>query len=62
MDKVLYRLMVGLACLILIGFLILTPVFTSMYMKMVKREERMEQTEKRIDKKIQKLERLLKGE
>jgi hypothetical protein len=60
--------MLGLACLILIGFLILTPVFSSMYMKMVQkenrmeqREKRMEETEKRIDKKIKQLEQL-KGE
>ena len=68
MDKVLYRLMLTLACIILIGFLILMPVFSSMYIKMVQREDRMVQredrmieTETRIDKKLKQLEQL-KGE
>ena len=61
MDKVLYRLMLGLACLILAGFLILTPVFSGMYTDMVRREKRMIEAETRIDKKIKQLEKL-KGE
>lgn len=61
MDKVLYRLMLTLACIILIGFLILMPVFSSMYIKMVQREDRMIETETRIDKKLKQLEQL-KGE
>lgn len=61
MDKVLYRLILTLACIILIGFLILMPVFSSMYIKMVQREDRMIETETRIDKKLKQLEQL-KGE
>lgn len=53
--------MLTLACIILIGFLILMPVFSSMYIKMVQREDRMIETETRIDKKLKQLEQL-KGE
>jgi hypothetical protein len=61
MDKVLYRLMLGLACLILVGFLILVPVFSGMYTDMVRREKRIIEAETRIDKKIKQLEQS-KGE
>lgn len=61
MDKVIYRLTLWLVCVALAIFLILGPVLADMYIKMVKREKRMEKIEIRIDKKIEKLERL-KGE
>lgn len=61
MDKVIFRMVLALACLTLISILIVMPVFTSMYIRMEAKEKKIEQAEIRIDKKIKQLEQL-KGE
>ncbi len=64
MDKLIYRLIVGLACLILAIVLIITPIVTRMFIDMDRREKRIIEAEKRIQKKIEQLEQpeLPKGE
>jgi len=64
MDKLIYRLIVGLACLILAIVLIVTPIVTRMFIDMDRREKRIIEAEKRIQKKIEQLEQpeLPKGE
>jgi hypothetical protein len=64
MDKLIYRLIVGLACLILAIVLIVTPIVTKMFIDMDRREKRIIEAEKRIQKKIEQLEQpeLPKGE
>ena len=64
MDKLIYKLIVGLACLILAIVLIITPIVTRMFIDMDKREKRIIEAEKRIQKKIEQLEQpeLPKGE
>jgi hypothetical protein len=64
MDKLIYRLIVGLTCLILAIILIVTPIVTKMFIEMDRREKRIIEAEKRIQKKIEQLEQpeLPKGE
>jgi hypothetical protein len=64
MDKLIYRLIVSLACLILAIVLIITPIVTRMFIDMDRREKRIIEAEKRIQKKIEQLEQpeLPKGE
>jgi hypothetical protein len=64
MDKLIYRLIVALACLILAIVLIITPIVTRMFIDMDRREKRIIEAEKRIQKKIEQLEQpeLPKGE
>jgi len=64
MDKFIYRMIVGLACLILAIVLIVTPIVTRMFIDMDRREKRIIEAEKRIQKKIEQLEQpeLPKGE
>jgi hypothetical protein len=64
MDKLIYRLIVGLACLILAIVLIVTPIVTRMFIDMDRREKRIIEAEKRIQKRIEQLEQpeLPKGE
>jgi hypothetical protein len=64
MDKLIYRLIVSLACLILAIVLIVTPIVTRMFIDMDRREKRIIEAEKRIQKKIEQLEQpeLPKGE
>ncbi len=64
MDKLIYRLIVGLTCLILAIVLIVTPIVTRMFIDMDRREKRIIEAEKRIQKKIEQLEQpeLPKGE
>jgi hypothetical protein len=56
MDKLIYRLIVGLACLILAIVLIVAPIVTRMFIDMDRREKRIIQAEKRIQKKIEQIE------
>ena len=56
MDKLIYRLIVGLACLILAIVLIVTPIATKMFIEMDRREKRMNNMEKRLQKKIEQFE------
>jgi hypothetical protein len=56
MDKLIYRLIVGLACLILAIVLIVVPIVTRMFIDMDRREKRIIQAEKRIQKKIEQIE------
>jgi hypothetical protein len=56
MDKLIYRLIVGLACLILAIVLIVTPIATKMFIEMDRREKRMNDLEKRLQKKIEQFE------
>ena len=56
MDKLIYRLIVGLACLILAIVLIVTPIATKMSIEMDRREKRMIELEKRLQKKIEQFE------
>ncbi len=64
MDKLIYRLIVGLTCLMLAIVLIVTPIVTRMFIDMDRREKRIIEAEKRIQKKIEQLEQpeLPKGE
>ena len=56
MDKLIYKLIVGLACLILAIILIITPVVTKMFIEMDRRDKRMADLEKRLQKKIEQFE------
>ena len=56
MDKLIYRFIVGLACLILAIILIVTPVVTKMFIEMDRRDKRMAELEKRLQKKIEQFE------
>lgn len=56
MDKLIYRLIVGLACLILAIVLIVTPIVTKMAIEMDRREKRMAELEKRLQKRIEQIE------
>jgi hypothetical protein len=56
MDKLIYRLIVSLACLILAIVLIVTPIATKMFIEMDRREKRMNELEKRLQKKIEQFE------
>jgi hypothetical protein len=56
MDKLVYRLIVGLACLILAIILMVTPIVTKMFIEMDRREKRMADLEKRLQKKIEQFE------
>ena len=56
MDKVIYRLIVGLACLILAIVLIVSPIVAKMVLEMDRREKRMNELEKKIQKKIEQIE------
>jgi hypothetical protein len=64
MDKLIYKLIVGLACLILAIVLIAAPVLTKMFIEMDRRDKRMAELEKRLQKKIEQIEQpeLPKGE
>jgi len=64
MDKFIYRLIVGLACLILAIVLIVTPIVTKMFIEMDRRDKRMAELGKRLQKKIEQFEQpeLPKGE
>jgi len=56
MDKFIYRLIVGLTCLILAIVLIVTPIVTKMFIEMDRRDKRMADLEKRLQKKIEQFE------
>lgn len=56
MDKLIYRLIVGLTCLILAIVLIVTPIVTKMFIEMDRRDKRMAELEKRLQKKIEQFE------
>lgn len=56
MDKLIYKLIVGLACVILAIVLIVTPILTKMAIDMDRREKRMNDLEKRLQKKIEQFE------
>ena len=56
MDKLIYRLIVGLVCLMLAIVLIVTPIATKMSIEMDRREKRMIELEKRLQKKIEQFE------
>jgi uncharacterized protein YoxC len=56
MDKLIYRLIVALACFVLAIVMIITPILTKMFMDMDRREKRMAESEKRIQKKIEQFE------
>jgi hypothetical protein len=56
MDKLIYRLIVGLACLILAIVLIITPILTKMFIDMDRREKRMGELERKLQKRIEQIE------
>lgn len=56
MDKFIYKLIVSLACLILAIVLIVTPIVTKMFIEMDRRDKRMADLEKRLQKKIEQFE------
>lgn len=56
MDKLIYRLIVGLACLILAIVLIITPILAKMFIDMDRREKRMGVLERKLQKKIEQIE------
>lgn len=56
MDKLIYRLIVGLACLILAIVLIITPILAKMFIDMDRREKRMGVLERKLQNKIEQIE------
>jgi len=57
MDKVIYKGVIVLVCIMLAIILIATPIWLDMYVRNSKREQRMNETEIRIEKKLKELER-----
>jgi hypothetical protein len=56
MDKLIYRMIIALACLILAIILIVTPIITKMFIEMDRRDKRMAELERRLQKKIEQFE------